>query len=170
MDHVRIDQGIKRGKRQMRKDAREHPVVADRTQLGQFTSKYSPEQRKAILSGVKDAILSGKTTTQIAEEHGIPKSTLKSWIVGDDSIESARGAMLAAELMQRAEQIDTADNPLALACAREGFRAWSWIAERRESRLYGQKQELTVSVTPVLTINTKPVIEGESHSISTVPV
>ena len=35
------------------------------------------------------------------------------------------------------KEAKNADSPLALACAREEFRAWSWIAERREARLYG---------------------------------
>lgn len=171
MDHVRIDEGIKR-----------HPVTRPdcenkpRTELGQFIKKYTPEQREAIIKSVPDAILSGMTTTQIAEEHGIPASTLRAWVVGNETVENARGALVAAELMHRSQEIDDAPTPLSLARAREGFRAWAWIAERRESRLYGEKKELTISVQPVLNITLKDpqvgngaVLEGESTRIPADP-
>jgi hypothetical protein len=124
----------------MRQDARSQPHKAN----GTFALKYTPEQRLAIIHGVPDAILSGKTTTQYAKEQGIPSATLRAWIIGDESVEQARGLLLAHELAVRSEIIDNAEDPLTLARGREGFRAWSWIAERRESRLYGQKQEVTV--------------------------
>ena len=34
---------------------------------------------------------------------------------------------------------------MPLARAREGFRAWSWIAERREARLFGQRHDVTIT-------------------------
>ena len=152
--HVRIDEGIKRPlKREMRQDARRRP----RTTQGTFSPIYTPERRAQIILGVPDAIRNGITTTQYAKQQNIPASTLKSWIIGSDIIEAARGEFLALELMLQVEAIDTAQDPLSLARAREGFRAWSWIAERREARLYGQKQEITHTVKPVLIINTSPL-------------
>ena len=59
----------------------------------------------------------------------------------------------------------TATDALSLAQAREGFKAWSWIAERREHRLYGQKQELTGKdggPLQVQIVRFGQVIEGES--------
>ena len=138
--HLRIDEGLPRQQRKrIRADARNKP----RTASGTFAIKYSQEQRQAIIAGVPDAILNGQTTSQYAQQCNIPAPTLRAWIIGNEFAELARGLMLAHELMVRAEDIDTADDPLTLARAREGFRAWSWIAERREARLYGPKQEVT---------------------------
>lgn len=137
----RIDAGIPRGERQkIRREARERPSNAIKV-----WTHYSPEFRAKAIEAVPEAILAGKTTTQLAAELGIPAITLRSWIIGSESAESARGALLAHELMTRSADIDNADDPLTLARAREGFRAWSWIAERRESRLYGQHQQVTVT-------------------------
>ena len=59
--------------------------------------------------------------------------------------------------MLRISDIENAQDALTLAQAREGFKAWSWIAERRESRLYGAKQEVTV--TNVIQIDS--VLDGQ---------
>lgn len=107
-----------------------------------------------LILGVPEAIRGGMTTTEYAEKHNIPLSTLKSWILGNETVEEARGLMLAYELALKTVEIDSAKDALALARAREGFRAWSWIAERRESRLYGARQEVhhtgTVTVSNAL--------------------
>ena len=49
--------------------------------------------------------------------------------------------------------------------ARELVRAAQWELERLLSRLYGQKQEVTHNIVPVLNIALKPAIEGESMLI-----
>jgi len=141
-EHVRIDEGLKRGARKaMRAAARTQPHSAN----GDFASRYSSELRAEILATLPERIRTGETTTQIAQSYGIPSSTLRSWIVGDETVEAARGLMLAQELVAKIEEIEAAGDALALGRAREGWRAWSWIAERRESRLYGQKQEVAVT-------------------------
>ena len=135
----RIDAGIPRGaKRQMRREALKQP----RTAKGVFLSNLDPAMRAEIVLEAPERILRGETTTQIAQSYGIPSSTIRSWLIGNEQAEQARGAMLAMELSMQLEAIEQASDPLALARAREAFRAWSWIAERRESRLYGQKQEV----------------------------
>ena len=146
--HVRIDEGVKRGKRQMRQDALQQP----RSSKGVFLSQLDPAKRAEIILEAPERIMRGESTTKIAETYGIPASTLRSWLVGNPDAELARGAMLAMELMVKVEEIDTASDPLSLARAREGFKAWSWIAERRESRLYGQKQEVKVDIDMTVTV------------------
>lgn len=147
--HVRIDEGVKRGKRKMRQEARQAPRTAE----GTFSPIYSPAKRSEVILSVPEAIRNGKTTRQIAEQHQIPLSTLQAWIVGNPEVEEARGAMIASELCIRMGEIDDAQDPLGLARAREGFKAWSWIAERRESRLYGQKQEVKVDIEHHVTVD-----------------
>ena len=137
--HVRIDDGVKRGKRQMRQEARSEPASKD---MRAFTI-LDPKTRSQLILEAPERIQRGETTTQIAKSYGISPSTLKAWLVGDDRAEEARGAMLAQELVAKAEGMESAPDALALARAREGFRAWSWIAERRQARLYAAKQEVT---------------------------
>ena len=151
--HVRIDEGVKRGK-QLRREALKQP----RSKKGVFLSQLDPEKRKAIILEAPERILRGETTTQIAQSYDIPASTLRSWLVGNPDAEQARGAMLAMELTTKIGEIENANDPLSLAQAREGFRAWSWIAERREARLYGQKQEVTVKQE----VRIETVLDGEA--------
>ena len=134
--YQRIDKGMKR---QMRQEARRRPISPE----GRFLPCVSPEKRLEVILSVPEALRSGETTTQIAERHGINPRTLRSWLIGESAPEEARGEFLSHEIIARAEQIDLADHPLPLARAREAFKAWSWIAERRENRLFGQKQEIT---------------------------
>lgn len=122
----------------MRALARSRPRSAD----GSFLP-IDPARRARIVAETPERIRRGQTTTQIALEHGIPPRTLRSWLLGDETVENARGEFLAQELSIQIEAIENADSPLPLARAREAFRAWAWIAERREARLYGPKQEVT---------------------------
>ena len=145
--YQRMDKGQKRG--ETRQEDRREP----RSDKGKSHLYLTPERRAAILAEVPDAIRTGESTTQIAARHGIPASSLRAWLIGDEATEQARADLLANELAIRTQDIDDAIDPLSLARAREGFRAWAWIAERREARLYGQKQEVTHNVQqPVLQI------------------
>src|SRR6266705_5712706 len=134
--YERIDRGMKR---KMRQDARRQPISPQ----GRFLSVVTPEKRSQVLSEVPEALKSGETTTQIAQRHGIQPATLRSWLISDEATEQARGEFLSHEIVSRADQIDLAPEPLALARAREAFKAWSLIADGREARLFGQKQEVT---------------------------
>ena len=143
-NHSRIDEGIPRPiKRQMRRDAIKRP----RSAKGQYLHLIEPAKRAEIILEAPERILRGESTTRIAESYGVSASTIRSWLIGNEKAEAARGAMLAMELSLQLEAIETATDPLSLARAREAFRAWSWIAERREARLYGQKQEVNVTGT-----------------------
>ena len=138
----RIDRGVKRGPR---KQIDRKPRARD--QDGSFLPIHTPEKRLEVITDAETALRHGETTDQIGKRHGIPGRTVRYWLLGDERAEQARGFMIAGELSRTLDDLREAryaDSPLPLACAREEFRAWSWIAERRESRLYGQKQELTV--------------------------
>ena len=138
----RIDAGIPRGPRK--------PVrkMVDRSpKSGQFITAYPDGLRDKVVAECQTLIAVGWTPAQIAEKHGIPARTVQYWLLGDEKAEAARGQLIAAELARTLDDMrkpddGEEDSPLRLARAREEFRAWSWIAERRESRLYGQKQEV----------------------------
>ena len=141
--YQRIDKGTKRDYRAL---ARRQP----RTSKGTFGLLHSPEKRQAAIQDALNSLPAGESTDLIAARHNIPGSTLRAWILADETLDSqansARRVFLSHELSLRAKDIDTAQDPLALARAREAFRAWSWIAERRESRIFGPKQETRLAV------------------------
>ena len=169
----RIDAGIKRGPR---KQVDRRPKAA---LTGMFISKHSPEERQELIRQAQEAIMAGETTDQFAQRKGISGRTVRYWLLDDPATELvARRALINGELVRTLEEMREAkhsNSPLPLACAREEFRAWSWIAERREARLYGQKQEVTLNNTsPVLNITVvqQPQIapqQGLSEPIDVTP-
>lgn len=138
--YQRIDKGTKRDYRAL---ARRQP----RTNKGTFGLIHSPEKRQEAILDALNSLPAGESTDAIASRHAIPGSTLRAWLLADVTLDhaanSARKVFLAHELSIRANDIDQANDPLTLARAREAFRAWSWIAERREAQMFGQKQEVT---------------------------
>lgn len=157
--HVRIDEGIKRGKRKRHQNGSgraRKPYPEVRVQL-------TPEKRAQVIQSVPEAILKGETPAEIAQRHGISASTIKSWIIGHPEIEAARGEYISREIAERSEEIDNAQDPMSLARAREGFKAWSWIAERREHRLFAQKQEVKIDQT--ITVQVEAALSDEANEL-----
>ena len=146
--HVRIDEGIKRGPK---KKVNRQPQAAKN---GQFVSKIPEDQRQRILSDSYLRLRGGESTDQIAASYGLSGRALRYWLLDDPKADEARRQLINGELARTLEDMRLADAPLPLARGREEFRAWSWIAERREARLYGPKQEVThQGLMPVLQIN-----------------
>ena len=133
MENIRIDKGIKR----------KQVDRIERSDKGHPHRSYTQEEKSTILDGVAEAIKNGESTQHYADRHKMPVTTLQAWIVGNPEVAKARDELLALELLIRVNAIDNAQDALCLARAREGFRAWSWLAERRSPDLYGQKQEVT---------------------------
>lgn len=134
-EHVRIDEGIKRPRKT-------HPPRAALS--GQFKCTVSPERKTEIIEAALEAITNGRNTDQIGEQFGIPGRTLRYWLLNDDRAHAARKAMVDQELIRTGEELRLADAPLPLARAREEFRYWSWIAERRDAQRYGLQTHVTV--------------------------
>ena len=105
--------------------------------------RVSEQEREAIKSDTYPRLELGETTDQIAQSHNVPGSTLRYWLVNDPKATKARLSLVHAEMMRTASEMKEARDPLALARAREEFRVWSFLAERRFPELYGQKQEVT---------------------------
>ncbi len=149
--HVRIDEGIKRGKR------RQVNRMPRASLSGQYLSPVTPQRKQQIIQAALVGLAQGLTTDQIGEANGITGRALRYWLLDDEQAEQARRSMINQELARTGEdlrQAKYADSPLPLACAREEARYWMWIAERREARLYGPKQEVThLGPPPVLIIN-----------------
>ena len=144
----RIDAGIKRGKR----PAQSKPKDAE---TGQFLPICSAEQREVIVSDALKRLKSGEYTDQIAESHNIRPRTLRAWLLSDDRADYARAQMVAGHLTKALDDIEAADGPMPLARAREAFRAWSWIGERRIPKLFGQQLQQSIDLNVTLDLGDK---------------
>ena len=166
MEHTRIDEGVKRGPR--KKPGRK--PRSPRRNNGDFLPILSnkPEDIKAALQDY----ISGSTLEEIGQRHGVTRQAVYGWLLGE------MGGAQHTELVTRAltariaradEVLETGTNALDVTRGERMARHYRTDLERRRSSLYGQKQEVTHVVQPVLTINTQaalvsthlPVIEAQ---------
>lgn len=142
--HVRIDEGVKRGPRHPHKP----PAKRKDTATGSIPDGLNPDT-------VIEQYLTESTTSQIAAAYGVSRKTLVRWLVEQRPNEWKKVQVIRALCRKEDadEGIEGACDALSLARAREQLRSGQWDLERLDSKNYGQKQELTVSVQPILTIN-----------------
>lgn len=142
--HIRIDEGIKRGPKLQRitKARRKRLIPACNSKL----VNLDPTQ-------VINRYLTNETTGAIAESLGVHRSGLHQWLLRncEDEWQQAQIARALTTLEVAKEGLEAADDALSLARAREQLRGAQWELERLFARLYGQKQEITHTVNPVLT-------------------
>ena len=144
--HVRIDEGVKRGPRKRTEPPKTRNVETGLVQA--IPDDLDPKQ-------VLDLYLQYPTTSGIAAKLGVRRSSLTLWL-RKTCPEDWKNVQIAKALMRKEdadEGIEGASEPMQLARAREMLRSGQWDLERLDSKNYGQKQELTVSVQPVFTIN-----------------
>lgn len=89
---------------------------------------------------VLDRYLGGETGPQIAQSLGVTKQALSHWLcnVAEQEWKSAQFVKAYNRKEQADDLIETADNPLDLARAREMLRSAQWDLERVCRRIYGQ--------------------------------
>ena len=147
--HVRIDEGIKRGRRtprivktaEVERQARRAPG-AD----GRFNSTYPIEQRNAAVLEAANGLEIGILPEDVAAKHGIPRSTLYSWLLDNQTAQEARSRFFHHKIAQCLDSMEHAsDNPLDLARWRDLRRAWAETAAVRDSANYAPKQEVKVT-------------------------
>jgi len=146
MDEVigtRIDRGVKRGKRAPKSDIDRKPIAS---LSGHYRPPIDPIRKQEIINAAYGLMVAGKTTEEIGTEYGISGRCLRYWLINDDKAEDARKAMFDQELVRTGEEIREATEAIPLARAREGFRYWSWMAERRDSARYAQRQAMDLNV------------------------
>jgi hypothetical protein len=120
----------------------DEPIVSERSRNGD-THAYVIHSQSAREAAIDDAVLNlelGSTTKQIADKHHIPERTLRAWLLVDERANPARARFIAGKLAESVDEIESAEDTLPLARAREKFRAWSWLAERRLPQIFGQQQ------------------------------
>ena len=138
----RIDYGVKRGKRIQPVDLERKA----RDEAGRFMTAYTPELKQKAITDALAALECGARVEEIADRHQIPRSTMYSWLVGDERASKLRTQFFDGQVTRNLTEIRSAGSPLDLARAREELTGWIKVAERRDSQNYGQKQELTVEI------------------------
>lgn len=152
-------------------------------------------ERANIVQDALHRLDKGETTDDIAKSHNVPGSTLRSWLLVDCPVEAdhQRARYIATQLQSAIEDIEgrpaeavnsneegktsekesREDRQLSLARARERFRAWAWVAERRLPHLFAQKQEVAMTIdiglADKLLRARERVIEGECTPVTRAP-
>lgn len=137
MDHVRIDEGVKRGRR--RKDAPYRPKKRNYPALADSQSKAA-QHRATILQ----ALTSGRMLKDIADDLQVSPSALSHYLAQDPEYIAAREAGIAVQLDDWQKAMEVATSPLNLARAREVFRAVAWRGEREFPHRWAQRSHVTV--------------------------
>lgn len=128
--YERMDKGIKRPKR----DKAELPLsIINRGALARIND-----------DDLIDRIADGAYVTHLAREHGVTHTAMHLRLKGHPGYKEALKLRNAAKLDSHQEGIEAASDPLALARAREAFRAASWRAERECPEEWGPRSHITV--------------------------
>ena len=145
MEHVRIDEGIKRGKRKPPNPPKQSspPAKAEQGKLANLD-----------IQTILQRYIAGATSTEIAKDLNVTRQGL-AWWMRKHAEEDWKEAQViqAIERKEKAqEQLDDAPDALSLARARESLRSAQWDLERVCSRIFGPKQEVTVELNHHLLI------------------
>lgn len=146
MDHVRIDEGVKRGPRKLPRWRKAQ--IKARDAQGRAVSVIPKD---LLPAEVISRYLSDERTADIAQSYGIARSRLNQWLLehAEESWRKAQVARAVTALERAKDGLEEAVDPLTLARCREQLRGAQWELERLYSRLFGQKQEVTVAVVQV---------------------
>ena len=166
--HKRIDEGLIRGPR---KKPGPKPYSV-RRQNGKLIPKLSNDPDD-IRKALEQYCVSGLTLQQIGDQYGVTKQAIYGWLLGElggDQHAALVTRALTARIAKGDETLDTADNALDLQRGREQARNARLDLERRRSSLYGQKQEVTHTVQPVLHIHTAPQLTVADPASCAAPI
>jgi hypothetical protein len=141
VDHVRIDEGVKRGPRKL---PQRNGIKRRDAKTGQAL-KVMPAD--LLPAEVIDRYLGDERTADIAASYGVARSRLNQWLLenAEEVWRKAQVARAITSLERSKDELETAQDPLTLARARETLRGAQWELERLFSRIYGPKQEVTVN-------------------------
>jgi transposase-like protein len=108
--------------------------------LAQYTE--NPERILAQLRG-------GKSVKTLASEFGISATAFYAWLVRncpDEFLAISAGRSLS-RIEQAEEDLDTAEDQLAVSKARESARLAQWNLERASKKLYGDSKQEQSGIT-----------------------
>ena len=165
--HIRIDEGIKRGPK-----AQNVPIPANQTPQVEIIAFDRGRLANINPQSVLERYMAGETTNTIAKDYGVTRQGLSWWLrsIAEEDWKQAQ-VIQALERKDKAEEgLDTANDALSLARAREQLRGAQWELERVYNKIYAQKQELTGKdggPLQVQIVRFGQVIEGETVSNNT---
>ena len=177
--HVRIDEGVKRGPRHKQR-------YWSRTPKGQAVVRKlptDPTERAQLLAHAAQRYAEGETLQAIASDLQCSDTAVRSFLLDEVGPEylTIQTQGLLAKVSNADSDIDAAvvaRDALMLAGAREKARFARMDLERRRPHLYGPKQEITQTITPVLHIHVDadpqqlgrdvtPHVSEHNHQLST---
>ena len=138
--HVRIDEGIKRGPKKQR-------IALKRPQEPVSLSPIIPTHLDP--KEVLERYLSERHSSQIAKSYGVTRTNLVRWLREVCPNEWKQVQIVRALVFKEdgTEGLQTAEDALTLARAREMVKSAQWELERLDSSNYGIKQEVVHSGT-----------------------
>lgn len=98
--------------------------------------------------------LSDETTLDIAGSYSVTRQALSKFLLkhAEEDWKEAQVARAIARKEKAEDDLELAQDPLALAKARELLKAAQWDLERTCRRIYGEDKQTVQVVTPVLNI------------------
>lgn len=156
MEHVRIDEGVKRGPRK-NKTKRAKTTKAEITANTPAT-RPRDEETKRFLSilpaDLDDAeifrrLAAGERISQIAKEYGVTPEAFYMRYQGNQAYLQARENGTDSRLDKGEDEIDLSTDPFSLTRGRELFNAAFRRAQVEFPHRWGQKQEVTLRVPEV---------------------
>ena len=160
--HIRIDEGVKRGPR--KPYAKRKTNIVHRDIAGRIAASIPADQDPAPILA---QYLTEARTSDIAAQYGVTRPALNMWLLdrAEDAWKKAQVARALSRKESAEDDLEDANDPLTLARARERLRGAQWDLERVFHRIYGQKQEVTITdnsdLGERLRRSRERVIEGE---------
>ena len=150
-EHIRIDEGIPRGKRKMPQRANKN----GRNAKNQFLPLLPRDDPKSLQAAIND-YRQGATLAQIAATHQVSKEAVYAWLLGDmggKEHEKLVTQALTARIAMADSNLDSATSPLNLSRAREQARFSRMDLERRRPHLYGAGNQIAININQIDTLN-----------------
>lgn len=126
------------------------PRIRSRRANGQVapTLPRNPESVGEILN----RLAAGDSVRAVADDMGVSHQAIRMLLLSEapERYREAQQRGLIAQIADATQQLQEADNPIAIARARELCRFSRWDAERRLPHLFGQQSRLTVETGPDL--------------------
>lgn len=105
------------------------------------------DDRARIIAAALPLLSQGVPTDQIAAPYGITGRTLRIWLMLTPEADNIRAEYLSGKVMDAARAVDAAQDAFPLARARESFRAWSWLAERRLPKIFAPSPTVSIGLS-----------------------
>ena len=143
--HIRIDEGIARGpKPKKQRIALQRPKQAQTENASESTQLSPIIPANLDPNEVLQRYLAERHTSGIAESYGVTRRNLVRWLreVAPEQWKQVQIVRAITFHEDGQEGLESAEDALALARAREIVKSGQWTLERLDSENYGPKQEV----------------------------